>query len=305
MLAGLPGGLVAQDSGSDRVRTTPQGRYEANAVKRLLFGGGHRSLWSTPVDATVLDLETFAGGLSVLREGGGLQTRSLRFQGEDGQVWNFRSLDKDATRSLDPELRATIAASVMQDRISALLPLSAMVVAPLLEAADVLHADPTLVVLPDSPRLGEFRERFAGLLGWIEVRPDEGPDGEPGFAGALQVVGSDRLLERVEGRPHEYVDALAFLRARLMDVYVGDWDRHPDQWRWAGFEKGRSGDRTVVRFEPVPRDRDWALSRLDGLVGRVSWAFWPHYVGFAREFPNAFRATWSARVLDRRFLSEC
>jgi hypothetical protein len=280
------------------IETTPQGRYDASGLQRFFLGDGHRDLWATPVQARVLDLDEFAGGLAVLREGGGLQTRSLRFQGEDGQVWNFRSVDKDASRSLDPELRNTIAASVMQDRISAVLPLGAMVVAPLLEAADVLHPDPTLVVMPDDARLGEFREDFAGLLGWIEVRPDEGPDGSPGFAGSSRVIGSDRLFERIEDDASERVDAESYLRARLMDVFVGDWDRHPDQWRWAGF-----GDAREMVFEPVPRDRDWALSRLDGVVGSVSWAFWPHYVGFQHEYPNAFRATWSARVLDRRLLS--
>lgn len=280
------------------IETTPQGRYDASGLQRFFLGDGHRDLWATPVEARVLDLDAFAGGLTVLRAGGGLQTRSLRFQGGDGQVWNFRSIDKDATRALDPELQNTIAASVMQDRISALLPLSAMVVAPLLEAAGVLHPDPTLVVMPDDPRLGEFRQDFAGLLGWIEVRPDEGPDGQPGFAGSTRVIGSDRLFERIEDDPAERLNAEAYLRARLMDVFVGDWDRHPDQWRWAGFE-----DDGMV-FEPVPRDRDWALSRLDGVVGGVSWAFWPHYVGFQHDYPNAFRATWSARVLDRRLLSE-
>lgn len=298
-LADAPSLRAQSPPDADRtIRTTPQGRYPAGALKRLFLGGGHRELWALPVDAVLLDLSTFAGGLTPLRVGGGLQTRSLRFQGADGQVWNFRSIDKDATRSLDPELRATIAADVMQDRISALLPLSALVVAPLLEAAGVLHSDPTLVVLPDDPALGEFREEFAGMLGWIEVRPDEGADGTAGFAGSERVLGSARLLDRIEGRPEEDVDARAFLRARLMDVFVGDWDRHPDQWRWAGFDDGDG-----VRFLPIPRDRDWALSRLDGLVGRVSWAFWPHYVGFQRDFPRPFRATWSARALDRRFLS--
>lgn len=283
----------------ETVLTTPEGRYSAGPVHRFLLGTGHRDLWPLPVSATVLDLDAWAGGLTVRREGGGLQTRSLRFSGADGQTWSFRSVDKDAARALDPELRRTIAASVMQDRISALMPLSAMVVDSLLGAAGVLHPHPTLVVMPDDPALGEFREAFAGLLGWVEVRPDEGPGGDPGFAGSGRVVSSPTLMERIEEDPDQRVDAEAYLQARLMDVFVGDWDRHPDQWRWAGFQEGQG-----LRFQPVPRDRDWALSRLDGVVGAASWAFWPHYVGFGHDYPSAFRATWSARVLDRRLLSE-
>ena len=46
-------------------------------------------------------------------------------------------------------------------------------VAPLANAAGVLHSVPQLVYLPDDPGLGEFRSEFAGTLGLIEVRPEE------------------------------------------------------------------------------------------------------------------------------------
>ncbi|NNM34676.1 MAG: hypothetical protein HKO53_16470, partial [Gemmatimonadetes bacterium] len=234
--------------GPDTVTTTPSGRYPANGLHRLLLGDLNRDLWAVPVSAPVLDLRRFAGGLSPLRRGGGLQTQSLRLRGQDGQTYNFRSIDKDATRGLDPMLQNSLPARVLQDQIGALFPLSAMVVAPLLEAAGVLHPNPRLVVLPDDPLLGDFREEFGGLLGWLEVRPDEGPDGEPGFAGSTRIVGSPRLLERLEESPLEQVDAQAYLRARLLDVFVGDWDRHPDQWRWASFERG-----DTVSWYPIPR----------------------------------------------------
>ena len=167
----------------DTVVATPAGRYPAGFLHRWTLGGGWRELWETPVRAPVLDLARYAGGLTPLRLGGGQQTRSLRFQGEDGLVYNFRSIDKDVSRGIEPSLRESLAQDVLQDQVSALFPLSAMVVAPLLEAVGVLHPDPTLVVMPDVPELGEYRGDFAGLLGWIEVRPDEGEDDQPGFEG--------------------------------------------------------------------------------------------------------------------------
>ena len=284
--------------GPDSVTTTPDGRYPANGLHRLLLGSLNRDLWSVPVPAPVLDLGIFAGGLTPLRRGGGLQTQSLRLRGQDGQTYNFRSIDKDATRGLDPMLQGSLPARVLQDQIGALFPLSAMVVAPLLEAAGVLHPNPRLVVLPDDERLGEFREDFAGLLGWLEIRPDEGPDGEPGFAGSTRVVGSPRLLERLEESSLEQVDAQAYLRARLLDVFVGDWDRHPDQWRWASFERG-----DTVRWYPIPRDRDWALSRLNGALVYAAGRYFSHYRGFGPDYEPAFNATFTGRALDRRILT--
>ncbi len=281
----------------DSAVVTPEGRYAANGIKRFFLGDLNRHLWEAEFAVPVIDLSRFAGGLTPTRRGGGLQTQSLRLLGADGLLYNFRSIDKDATRAMDPEIARTVVGNVRQDQIGALFPLSARVVAPLLRAAGVLHADPSLVVLPDDPALGEFQEEFAGKLGWIEVRPDEGPDGEPGFAGATRVTGSDRLLERLEEDPDDRVNVASFLRARLMDVYVGDWDRHPDQWRWAGFEDGES---TI--WEPIPRDRDWALAKLDGLLVYVAGWIFPHYKGFGTDYPSMYRATWTGRALDRHIL---
>lgn len=290
-------GPRGESSIGDTVWATPRNRFPAPALQRFILGTGHRELWATPFPVQLLDLDTFAGGLSPLQRGGGLQTLSLRLRGEDGRIYTFRSLDKDASKGLDPLLRASLAAKVLQDLTSALLPLSAMIVDPLLEAAGVLHASPELVLMPDDPHLGEFREDFAGLVGWIEERPDEGPEGEEGFAGAERVTGSERFLELLEEDPAARIDARSFLRARLLDALVGDWDRHPDQWRWAGF---REGD--TLRFEPIPRDRDWAMSRLDGAIMWATRGPWPHYLGFDKDFPSSFRMTWSGRALDRRIL---
>ncbi len=286
----------------DTVMARPARQYEAGGVHRWLLGDGYRELWSIEIPVEVLDLETFAGGLVPLQRGGGQQTRSLRFSGADGLVYNFRSIDKDVSPSFDPQLRQSLAADVMQDQISSLMPLSAMVVSPLLDALEVFHPQPRLRVMPDDPRLGEFRAEFAGLLGWIELRPDEGIDDTPGFADSERVIGSVRLYERLEDGSDDLVDQRAYLRARYLDFLVGDWDRHPDQWRWAGFPD-TIADREVTLFQPVPRDRDWALARLDGLIQTIASVPYPQYVGFGYDYPSAFALSWNGRGLDRKLLN--
>ena len=305
LLVGGPEAALGQQRlvPGDTVMARPLRQYEAGAVHRWLLGDGYRELWSLEIPVQVLDLDEYAGGLTPLQRGGGQQTASLRFSGADGLVYNFRSIDKDVSPSFDPQLRQSRAADVMQDQISSLMPLSAMVVAPLLDALGVFHPQPRLRVMPDDPRLGEFREEFAGLLGWIEIRPDEGEDDTEGFAGSERVVGSDRLYERLEDGSDDLVDQRAYLRARYLDFLVGDWDRHPDQWRWAGFPD-TIGDREVTLFQPVPRDRDWALARLDGLIQTIASFPFPQYVGFDYDYPSAFAISWNGRGLDRKFLNE-
>ncbi|MBP2648078.1 MAG: hypothetical protein H6Q77_1702 [Gemmatimonadetes bacterium] len=272
--------------------------YAAGGLHKWLFGKHYRTLWTTPIRVEVLDLGTFAGGLRPIRQGGGLQTQSLRFAGADGRQYAFRSVNKDASKILPPDLRNTLAARVAQDQISAAHPAGAAVAASLARAAGVLHSDPRLVSLPDDPRLGEFRTEFAGVLGFIEERPDENEDPSLAFAGAPEIVSTDELYEIIEKKPGNYVDSEQFLRARLLDVFMGDWDRHRDQWRWARL---KDGDRFL--WVPIPRDRDQAFVLFDGLLPGFARQTFPQLLKFGPSYGAPVGATWNGRDLDRRFLT--
>jgi len=274
---------------------TPGAEYAAGGFHRWLFGSHYRDLWTTPVRVPVLDLHQFAGGLRPTERGGGKQTKSLRFEGADGRRYQFRSLNKDPAPLLPEPLRRTVAQRIFQDQISAGHPGAALVVGPILDAAGVLHSEPRLAFLPDDPALGEFRADFGGLLGTIEERPT---DAGPGFAGADKIVSTGELFERLEKDQDERVDTRAFLTARLVDLFLGDWDRHQDQWRWA-----RLGDSDRVPWTPIPRDRDQAFARYDGLLLGLARLSAPQLVAFSPTYPSMVGLTWNARVLDRRLLS--
>ena len=298
----LPGSRVAAQTGAplapQAAETVAAGaRYGAGSLHRLLLGAHYRDLWTTRVRVPVLDLGGFAGGLTPLRRGGGRETKSLRLQGANGRVYAFRSVDKDPIAALPPDLRQTFITGIVQDQISSSHPAGALVVAPLLDAARVLNAAPQLYVMPDDPRLGAFRREFGGMLGQLEERPRKDMEDEPEFGGASRVITTAKLWEYLDRGPENRVDARAFLAARLLDLYVGDWDRHAGQWRWARFDEG-----DARLWRPIPRDRDQAFSKLDGLLPWFAHFYLLDLVGFGPDYPNMIGLTWDGRVLDRRLL---
>jgi hypothetical protein len=292
--------LLALPAAAQDTATVAAGaRYEAGGARRVLLGTGYREAWTAPVRVAVLDPDTFAGGLEVRSRGGGLSTDALRMRGADGREYLFRSVDKNAARGLPDDLHGTLVATIVQDAVSAKHPAAALLVPPLAEALGLLHAEPALYVMPDHPFLGEHRAEFAGRLGQVEERPEEaGDDGGPGFAGAERVSGSEAFLEALEEDPRERLDAREYLLARLLDVVIGDWDRHLDQWRWARFERP---DGAVWR--PVPRDRDNALSRHEGVVLAVARSFQPQLTSFGPSYGDVQGLVVHASDLDRRLLS--
>jgi len=278
----------------------PGKEYEAGAFHKFIFGKHWRDVWTTPIKVKILDLNKFAGGLTPSRKGGGLQTRTLHFIGADGLDYKFRSIDKDPAKMLPDDLKETFVAAVLKDQISAANPFAPLVVAPLLKAVGVLQAEPALVLMPDDEKLGKFRKEFGGLLGMIEVHPDEGENpGDISFEGADKVIGTYKLFHRLEKKRSEKVDNIEFLKARLMDVLLGDWDRHFDQWRWALMRK-----KGKKLWKPIPRDRDQAFSKFDGLAPSLMEALTPQLVTFEEDYSSIQSLTWNGRFLDRRYLSE-
>ncbi len=287
-----PQGIVVGDS----VRVVPGARYRAGAVHRFLFGAGWRDLWTTPIRVPVLDLRRTAGGLRPVERGGGFQTQSLALMSGDGREFRFRSLDKDPSQALPARIRWPGIVRLFRDQTSALHPAGALVAASLTETAGVPHLIPHLVVMPDDPVLGPFRGEFGGMLGMLEERPAPGPDGRPGRFGFRSVEETDRLLPQLPGDSQSRVDARQYLAARLLDLYMNDWDRHEGNWLW-----GTRDAAAPRRWLAIPKDRDQVFASYEGIVLALVRLFVPKLVPFTDDY-RLRGLTTNAAALDRRIL---
>jgi hypothetical protein len=300
LAASLIGATAVAQTTSKRDTLVAAGpQYRAGGLHELMLGREYRSLWTTPISVAILDLGSFAGGLHPVSKGGGFQTKSLLLAGADGREFFFRSVDKDPSATLPLELRPTVAGSVVRDQTSSAFPTAPLVVDRLLRAARIPHGEPRLYVLPRDQRLGEFQAEFAGVMGFLEERIGGSSGPAARWGGASEIIGSDSLFARTGRSADDRVDARALLKARLFDVLIGDWDRHSDQWVWARFH-----DSVPRVWVPIPRDRDQALVKYDGLLLSVARTNAPQLTNFGPKYPYLPGATWNGRDLDRRFLVE-
>lgn len=258
---------------------------------RKWFGENYRKLWATPVKMRVFHLEQERGGMKILKKGGGQQTKSLRLQDPQGNEWVLRTIQKDPELALPENLRETVAKTIVQDQISASHPFGALVVPPLAEALDIPHANPEIVFLPDDPALGEFRKDFANQVYLFEERePLEAEDTDD----------TEKVLEKLEEDNDNRIDQKLLLRARLLDIIVGDWDRHEDQWRWVETE-----DEIGDLYLPIPRDRDQIFFTNGGIIPKIGSRKWimPKFQGFDAEIRDVNGFNFNARYFDRMFLA--
>ncbi|MFL5509037.1 MAG: hypothetical protein ACJ79J_05520 [Gemmatimonadaceae bacterium] len=281
--------------GRDTVEVIPGPNFRASAAMREAWGENYRREWTTPIRVPVMDLGTFRGGLTPTKEGGGMQAPNLRLVAPDSSEWVFRLVRKTHT-ILGPEYNHTVIERILRDQGSASHPTGNLPVPTLLNAVDILHPTPRLYFMPDDPRLGEFRKDFGGVLGTIEEFPSVPQKGRA-FAGAEEIIDSDKLLEDINKDADVQIDARAFLKARLVDFILGDNDRHPDNWKWAKLDKSSR------LWVPIARDRDKVFVSYGGTMPSIARVAVPSLVRFYNEYPDPAALSANASEFDRRLLA--
>ncbi|WP_040665023.1 ShlB/FhaC/HecB family hemolysin secretion/activation protein [Nafulsella turpanensis] len=275
---------------------------ELGFLGRRIWGDHYREEWEQPLEVPYLDLERTKGGLSVVKKGGGQQTLSLHLMDEDSLTYYFRSVDKFPAGVLPEGFETTFAAEIVKDQISSSHPYGALALAKMAEAADVYYAEPELYYMPYTPSLGPYLNEFGGMLGLLELKADEDVSDYENFGNAENAVSTRTLFEHLYEDNDNEVNQESYLRTRLFDMLIGDWDRHEGQWRWAEFEKEGKGS----VFEPIPKDRDQVFVKYDGLLPWLFSRKWAlrKFQNFDYNFEDVVGLNINGTYLDRRLMTD-
>ncbi|MDB5223106.1 MAG: hypothetical protein JWN83_1773 [Chitinophagaceae bacterium] len=279
----------------------PGKKYARSSFHNWLWGTHYRKEWATPVKVNVIYLDSVYGGLTPVEKAGSRQTKGLRLENKNKKQYVLRSVDKSYKRALPEIFKGTFIESIANDQVSVAHPYAPFTVAPMAEAAKIYHTNPQLIFLPQQPKLGEFNTEYSNQLYLLEERPDDDQSDAPHFGNSKDVKSTEKMMEEISGENSHRVDQETLLRARLFDMFLSDWSRHEDQWRWATFKQN---DLTI--YKPIPRDRDQSYTKYDGLLVRMLAP--SAAVGYLQSFDYTIKDinkyNFQARHLDRRFLNE-
>ena len=295
-------GQSLQDTTSINSKTVIAGKqYQRSAPHQKFWGKHYRKEWTTPVSLPLFYLDIAAGGLKPYASGGGRQTKTLRLRNANGKEYVLRSIDKTFEQALDTIYRKTFVENVVNDQVSTAHPYAAVVVAPLAEAAGIYHAWPQIVYVPKQQALDSFNEEFGDDLYLFEQRPDGNWQEAGNFGNAENIISTEELLKNLLDSNEHIVDQSLFVKARLFDIFLGDWGRHEDQWRWASF---KTKNKTL--YKPIPRDRDQAFTKFDGTLLKfgLSGVGLGHLESFENRIDDVTTYNYPARNLDRRLANK-
>ncbi len=247
-----------------------------SGVYRFLWGERYRKYFGIAVKAPTVNLDTLFGGLTPVRKGGGHQSKSLRLRDAKGREYVMRALRKNAVQYLqavafkdqyiEGQFEDTKTEHLLNDVFTGSHPYAPFTIGKLSDAIGLYHTNPVLYYIPKQKKLGDFNSDFGNELYMIEERAASGHGDKASFGFANKVISTDDLLSNLNKNENHILDEKAYIKARLFDMLIGDWDRHEDQWRWAAF---KSGKQTIYR--PIPRDRDQAFSIFgDGVLLNIA-----------------------------------
>ena len=245
---------------------------ERSGFYKMLWGEHFRKDYETPIEVKAALLDTLYGGLSVIRKGGGHQTNSLRLQTKDGREFAMRSAKKSAlrfiqyfifkTQYLEPDVEDTYFIQLLQDYWTTANPYGSLTIGELSDALNIYHANTKLYYIPKQKALGIHNEAYGDKMYFIEERLTDGHEGVASLGNTNIIKGTTDLLDELRRKDKIEINESLYIRTRLFDNIIGDWDRHADQWRWA-VQKQDNGKEL---YEPIPRDRDQAFSDFDGFI---------------------------------------
>jgi len=288
-------------------------KLQKSKLYKAIWGNRYRKYYGTQVEAPTVNLDTLFGGLTPVRKGGGHQSKSLRLVNPEGKEYVMRALKKSAELYLQSmafkdqyivgDFKETYTEDLLLDFYTGSHPYAPFTVAALSDALEIYHTNPVLYYVPKQNSLKDFNIDFGDELYMIEERTSDGHGNLKSFGNANTLISTNDLFRKLRKNDKSTVDKKSYLRARLFDMLIGDWDRHSDQWRWAEFK-----DKRKTIYKPIPRDRDQVFSIMgDGaLMGLLTRFIAPLKLmeGFNDEVRSVEGFNTNPFPLDMKLLNE-
>ncbi len=277
----------------------------------FLWGKHYRDLYSTQIRAKVAALDTLFGGLKPTIDAGKSESRSLMLEDKNGNQYQMRALRKSATRFIQTEIfkdqtvekdfKETYAETLIMDFYTTAHPYTVFVVPKLADKIGVNHTNPLLFYLPKQKNLALFNENFGNELYLIEEFPMDNWKNLKSFGKPEKILTTEEVLANVRQDQKYEVDEESYIRARVFDMLIGDFNRENENWSWGEHRKNGK-----IIYKPIPRNRDLAFSKFDGALLPIVVNMPPlrHMRSFDKKIDNVKWLNRQAYPLDLAFVTK-
>lgn len=240
----------------------PEDRGHKRSFYNYLWGKHYRSLYCIPVEVPVVSLERFRGGVRTVQEVPNYQALILKdsvdnlylmkLLGGSTSFWQSAFFRDSYNRK---DFQGTYLNTFIGDAYTMIHPYTFLASEYMAGKAGLNTTRPKIYAVGENERPDTTASRWdwKNRLVMISDLPDLNAD--------IQILSTEEMLEKVKASPRWQVNQAQYIRSRLFDMLIGDWNKVPENWAW---EASAEGD--GVLFNPIVIDRNHAFTKVDGLL---------------------------------------
>jgi hypothetical protein len=286
---------VVHNDSLQQFKKLPAGEnYKASSLHKFLWGSNYRNLWTTPVTVKTINLDTAFGGLSVTNADTSATAKTLYLVNSSRNLYVLVSVNRMPGKLLSRDFRNTFVENIANDEISITNPYAAATIPVFEKAISNSGFPPDYVFVPKQPALGLYNTEYGNNFYKLIRLPDK-------YTGSNEVyLTTNELLAMLKQDANTGIDEKTFIRERLLDMFLNDWNSGERQWMW---KETINGDKKT--FTPSRRDHDAAYTNYNGKITHIGFQLTglSFIQSFEKDLRKVNRFNFQANDLDRRLLN--
>lgn len=226
------------------------------------LGSNYRQLWNQKISKPCFNIEK--ENFTIDHVEGSLRSPDFTLKDGSGNFYKISPLKKEIR--MPRIFRDTIIERIVLDQQSSILPVGYILSSYLSKRAHIPSFTPKLIYVDTSQHafLPWRSKKFpSGFYQFVELPENilKKPYAEQNSV--VEMISTQEMVKRLENESGYEMDQRAYLKARLFDLVIGDWNRNRENWKWMVIE---DNEKRIIR--PFPIDREAAFYHSNG---RVSW----------------------------------
>lgn len=253
------------EGGVIRKSIYPQNSYERSGMYNFIVGRHYRKLYSTPITVKPTGLYNLYGGLTFI--GQAPRLHALFLEGKDAHLYMVRPLG-GATTFIESdffkntyskqEFKGTYLDKFIGDAYTITHPYAFMVADKLAEEVGVSSFPSAIYYIPKDATTDTIADGSGvedRLISIYDLKE---------FGIHSKVLETEELLTQIQKNKAYHVDQHEYIRERLLDILIGDWNKTRESWHWYEVPHGDS-----LVYMPLVTDRSHAFTKVDGALFKI------------------------------------
>lgn len=258
----MPGLLYSQSQDWVRKSIYPQADSGKSKIYNWMWGRHYRHLYTIPIRVPSATIETLGGGMDIVGQAEGFH--GLLLENKRKQLYLLKPLG-GSTSFLESkffreiynktDFKNTYLDEFLGDAYTIINPYTFLVADYLAKSAGLSFSPSRIYYIPSHVRKdtvadgSNIQDRLVNLINVPDINLRS------------NLYTTEEFLDSLQVSKNYMADQNLYIRERIFDMWIGDWNKTNENWEWQSHTVNDS-----VIYTPIVIDRNHAFTKVDGVL---------------------------------------